>query len=506
MLVSTSERCLVKIDEAVDSFFDPISRTLSSIVFYEIDFFGAQCPIVVLWLIAGGLFTTFYLGFVAIRGFPEAFRILLTARSDVKQEGEVSAFQALSTALSGTVGVGNMAGVAVAISVGGPGATLWMIFAGFLGMSTKFVECCLGVTYRLRLADGSVSGGPMHYLSRGLAERGLPGLGRVMGGFYAVAIVVCCLGSGNMFQANQAYSQILAVSGGEASFFVDKGWLFGLLFASIVAAVIVGGIRSIAQVAEKVVPFMALLYLGSASFVLIFNFEALGFAFSKMVEGAFSGDGIKGGVFGVMMIGFRRAIFSNEAGIGTASIAHSAVRTEKPITEGFVSLLEPFIDTIVISTMTALVIVTTQYYEPGFDQGLRGIEMTSVAFERVSSWFPYFIAASAVLFSFSTIIAWAYYGLKGWTYLWGEGAKRRKVFFLIYSGFVVLGCSIPLRSVLNFSDAMTFLICVPNLLGIYLLAPVVKRQMQDYFSERSGALSEKASVAQSAVTRLGHSD
>ena len=309
----------------------------------------------------------------------------------------------------------------------------------------------------------------------------MPGVGKFVGRFYALGIVFGCLGIGNMFQSNQAFVQFVNVTGGSGgSWFADKGWLFGTVLAVIVGVVILGGIKSIARVTGKVVPFMAILYCGSALVIIGMNYEGIPFAIDAIVTGAFSPGGMSGGAIGVMIIGFQRAVFSNEAGIGSAPIAHSAVQTTEPITEGYVSLLEPFIDTVVICTITALVIVTTFYYEPNFDTGLGGIEMTSAAFARNISWSPYLIAIAGMLFAFSTMIAWAYYGLKGWTYLVGESAWASGGFKLVFCLFVALGCSIQLDAILDFSDALIFLICVPNIIGLYMLAPVVRRELQRY--------------------------
>jgi alanine or glycine:cation symporter, AGCS family len=371
--------------------------------------------------------------------------------------------------------------VAVAISLGGPGATFWMILAGFLGMSTKFIECALATRYRRENADGSVSGGPMYYLEKGFAERGWGGFGKFMGRFYAVGIVIGCMGIGNMFQSNQAYVQFVSVTGGmQHSWFADKGWLVGLVIAAIVALVIIGGIRSIARVTSKLVPFMAIFYCGFALLIIAMNAEALPFALRAIIDGAFTAEGVSGGAAGAIIVGFQRAVFSNEAGIGSAAIAHSAVRTNEPLTEGFVAMLEPFIDTVVICTITALVIITTLYYQPDFSTGLGGIEMTSAAFERNISWSPYAVAVAGFLFAFSTMISWSYYGLKGWTYLVGESRMAQLGFNAVFCVFVVIGCSIQLGAVLDFSDAMVFLICVPNILGLYVLAPLVKRELAAY--------------------------
>jgi AGCS family alanine or glycine:cation symporter len=468
------------IDQAINEAVAPATAFISSIIFYAVEINGAKVPLVVAWLVAAAIFFTVYFRFLNIRGFMHAIDIVRGRDHNPKAPGEVTHFQALTTAVSGTVGIGNIGGVAVAISLGGPGATFWLIVAGLLGMSTKFIECTLGTIYRRHNPDGSVSGGPMYYLQHGFAEKGMPGIGRFLGRFYALGIVLGCLGIGNMFQANQAYLQFVTVTGGQESFFAGKGWLVGLVMAVIVALVIIGGIKSIAKVTSKLVPFMALLYCLSALVIILMNAEAIPFAVNAIVQGAFSPEGVAGGAIGVIVIGVQRAVFSNEAGIGSAPIAHSAVQTKEPITQGYVSLLEPFIDTVVICTLTALVIVTTFYYDPSFNAGLDGIGMTSAAFERNIGWSPLLIAIAGMLFAFSTMIAWAYYGLKGFTYLVGEHAWASNLFKLVFCTFIVIGCSIPLTAVLDFSDALVFLICVPNIIGLYLLAPVVKQALAAY--------------------------
>ncbi len=472
------------IDHAINQFMLPISEAMSSVVFFSVPIFGADLPLVVVWLVGAALFFTVYFNFLNIRGFTHAIRIVKGDFADPKHPGEVTHFQALSTAVSGTVGIGNISGVAVAISLGGPGAAFWMVMAGLLGMSTKFIECTLGTYYREENADGSVSGGPMYYLRKGFAEKGMARFGRFLGGFYALGIVIGCLGIGNMFQSNQAYQQFVNVTGGTSSWFTDKGWLFGLFLALLVGGVILGGIKSIARATSKIVPFMAIFYCSAALVIIGMNYEAIPFAFQAIVSGAFSPEGIEGGILGVMIIGFQRAVFSNEAGIGSAAIAHSAVQTNNAVTEGYVSLLEPFIDTVVICSITALVIITTFYYDPNFHTGLDGIEMTSAAFQRNISWSPYLIAIAGLLFAFSTMLAWAYYGLKGWTYLLGESKAAENTFKCVFCLFIIVGCSIQLSAVLDFSDALVFLICVPNILGLLLLTPFVKRKLLDYQSSR----------------------
>ena len=468
------------IDQRIDAALRPVADAVSGVVFYALPLPGVELPLIVAWLVAGGLFFTVYLRFINIRGFREALRIVSGSRARAGDPGEISQFSALTTAVSGTVGIGNMAGVAVAISTGGPGATLWLIVAGLLGMSAKFAECTLGVLYRRRNADGSVSGGPMHYLERGLGARGWPVLGRRLGIFYAAALTAGCLGIGNMFQSNQAAAILIDITGGGASPLAGRGWLIGLLLAGAVALVILGGIRTISGTTVRLVPAMALLYVTMAMLVIGLNADRLPAAFAAIWQGAFTPDGVAGGALGALVIGFRRAVFSNEAGIGSAAIAHATARTAQPASEGLVALLEPFIDTVVICTMTALVITTT-IYDPALATGdISGIELTTRAFASTLGWSPLPLAVAAILFAFSTMIAWAYYGLKAFTYLAGEGRWQDLGFKFTFCAFVVVGASIDLGAVIDLSDALVFVVAIPNLIGLYLLAPVVRRELARY--------------------------
>lgn len=437
-------------------------------------------PLIVLWLVAGGVFFTVYLGFVNLRGFGHALAVASGRYARDDDPGDISQFQALTAAVSGTVGIGNIAGVAVAISLGGPGATFWIIVAGILGMSTKFAECTLGVLYRTRHADGTVSGGPMRYLTRGLAELGWYHTGRALGALYAGAMVIGCLGIGNMFQSNQATAIFIEVTGGPTSPFAGHAWLIGCALALAVALVIVGGIRSIARTTAKLVPFMAILYVISALVIIALNAERLPAACAAIWHGAFAPEGIAGGILGVMIIGFRRAVFSNEAGIGSAAIAHAAARTREPVSEGFVALLEPFIDTVVICTLTALVIIVT-VYEPGMaGAGVNGIELTTRAFASTLSWSKIPLAVAAILFAFSTMITWSYYGQQAFRYLAGDHPAAVLAFKTAFLGFVVLGAAIQLGALVDLSDALVFVVAIPNLIGLYLLAPRIRRELSAY--------------------------
>jgi len=479
-------------DSFINAWLSPISNKIAGTVFYSFSIAGADIKIIVLWLIAGSIFCTFYFNFINLRMFSHALDLVRGRYDKPESKGEVSHFQALSTALSGTVGLGNIAGVAVAISIGGPGATFWMILAGFLGMSLKFCECTLGVKYRVINSDGTVSGGPMHYLSKGLAEKGKATLGKILAVFFSICCIGGALGGGNMFQANQSFQQFVSVTGGQTSFFADKGWLFGLIIAVILGVVIIGGIKSIAKVTSTLVPLMALIYLFAGLIIILLNIGGVPEAILSIISEAFSPTAAAGGALGALIIGFQRAAFSNEAGLGSAPIAHAAVKTDIPVTEGLVSLLEPFIDTIIICTITALVIVLTGVYAERGD--LAGIALTSAAFAKTIPWFPYILALAAILFAFSTMIAWSYYGLKSWCYLFGNSVLSENIFKFIFCAFVIIGSSVSLGSVLDISDSMIFLMSVANLVGVYFLAGVVKKEINEYMKNLSNGNIKKTDV------------
>ncbi len=486
------------LDQKINEAFASATGPFVSFIFASLP--GTNFPWIVLWLVIAASIFTVYFGFVQFRFFAHAISLVKGDYSDPNDAGEVSHFQALATALSGTVGLGNIAGVAVAVGIGGPGATFWMILAGLLGMASKFTECTLGVKYRNENADGTVSGGPMYYMSKGFDELGLPG-GKILAVLFAIFCILGAFGGGNMFQANQAHAQITAITGDY------PGFITGIIFAVIVFAVIVGGIKSIANVTEKVVPFMGVMYVGAALIILILNFNMIGWAFGQIFAGAFTGLGVAGGMVGALIQGFKRAAFSNEAGVGSAAIAHSAVKTNEPITEGFVSLLEPLIDTVVICTMTALVIIISQQLlideatgnyllnEAGSAiatvDGNSGVALTSAAFASGISWFPYVLAAAVILFAFSTMISWSYYGLKAWTYLFGEGQMTELVFKVIFCIFTVIGASASLGPVIDFSDAAIFAMAVVNILALYFLIKIVRKEFESYSARlKSGEIKK----------------
>ena len=477
------------IDDKINAVMEPVTNAIMKVIFFTVPVGGGmQVPFVLIWLLAGALIFTLYNRFVNITAFRHALDVVRGKYDDPNHKGEVSHFQALTAALSGTVGVGNIAGVAVAVSLGGPGATFWMIVAGLLGMSSKFVECTLGTKYRQVNADGSVSGGPMYYLRDGLAKQNKKGLGAVLAALFAIACIGGSFGGGNMVQINQATSQLIAVTGGEASMFYGNSWMFGVIMAIIVAAIILGGIKSIARVTDKVVPFMVGIYILGALAVIFGNLGEVPAAFGKIFSGAFSSDAMYGGIVGVLIQGFKRAAFSNEAGIGSASIAHSAAKTDEPVSEGVVALLEPFIDTVVICTMTALVIVISDYGV--YDQAgvlasaqageLQAINLTSSAFSQTLSWFPVVLSIAVILFALSTMISWSYYGLKAWTYLFGETRAMDITYKALFCAFVIVGSAISAQSVFDFGDAMIFAMCFPNVLGLYFMAREVKEDLGDY--------------------------
>lgn len=477
------------LSDKINGFFEPIVKVLAQIIFWDpiaaLGFdLGATIPIVVIWLVFGALFFTFKMRFINIRGFKHAVELVQGKFDDPQDKGEVSHFQALATALSATVGLGNIAGVAVAITVGGPGATFWMIVAGLLGMSSKFVECTLGVKYRIVNENGEISGGPMYYLKNGLAKYGFANLGKGLAVLFAILCVGGSFGGGNMFQANQAFAQL----SGQFPVLDGNGPLFGVILAALVAVVIIGGIKSIAKVTEKIVPFMAVLYVAAALVIIVINYASIGEAFAMIFKGAFAPSAAFGGFIGVLIQGFRRAAFSNEAGVGSASIAHSAAKTNEPVSEGIVSLLEPFIDTVVICTMTALVIIITGF---SGEQNLEGAQLTSQAFGSVISWFPFVLVIAIFLFAFSTMISWSYYGLKSWTFLFGSSKKSELVYKFIFLVFIVIGSSVSLGAVIDFSDMMILAMAFPNILGLLILSSEVKLDMKTYFEKiKTGAIKK----------------
>ena len=466
---------VVGIDQKVDQFFSNYLGWFANAIFYGVKIDdGVTFPLIVGWLFLAAIVFTFYFGFVQFKHIKLSIDIVSGKFSNPKSKdaGEVSHFQALTTALSGTVGLGNIAGVGVALAIGGPGATFWMIICGLFGMASKFTECTLGVKYRNEHEDGTVSGGPMHYLSKAFKEKGNAKIGKFLAIGFAIMTIFATLGAGNMFQGNQANAMIVQTFGIAPGY----GWVTGIVLALFVASVIIGGMPAIATVTSKLVPIMALLYIGMAVIVLATHYDQIGNAFEQIIVGAFTGAGVAGGFIGALIQGLKRATFSNEAGVGSAAIAHSAVKTKEPITEGLVSLLEPFIDTVVICTMTALVITIS-----GMNTGdLSGVKLTAAAFTETSYIFEYLLALAVIMFAFSTMISWSYYGLKAWTYLFGKTKVTELVYKGVFCVFVIVGASISFGAVIDFSDAALFAMSIFNIIGLYYLMPIVKAELKSF--------------------------
>lgn len=496
--------------ERIDIQFEKYTGWFVEGIFYEIPITEEfQIPWVLFVLIGGALYFTIYFKLINITGFLTAIRVVRGKYEDIEKhdadtlygdvtpneqadiietirddgaDGEVSHFQALTAALSATVGLGNIAGVAVAVSIGGPGATFWMIIAGLLGMASKFAECTLGVKYRDVGPDGTVYGGPMYYLKKGLAQKGMGGIGKILAVLFAIFVIGGSFGGGNMFQSNQAAAQFVKLFALEGT---SAAMWFGAVIAIIVGIVIIGGIKRIAMVTEKVVPFMAAIYVLAALTILVINYKYIGSAFGLIFEGALTGLGIAGGAVGVLIQGFRRGAFSNEAGVGSAAIAHSAVRTKYPASEGIVSLLEPFIDTVVICTMTSLVIIITNFDNNILQYGVEvkeGVELTATAFDSVIPHFSIVLTIAVILFAFSSMISWSYYGMQGWVFLFGRGKVTELIYKMLFCIFIWIGAVISLGSVIDFSDAMIFAMVVPNIIGVVILTPVIRKELKRYMN------------------------
>ena len=503
------------LDQKIDEAFAPVANAFEALVFTRIPLAPPyDAPIVLFLLIFGAAFFTLAFFFANIRLFPLAIQVVSgkwdkldkhtatpnaaveVVDGDVKRTaadesriGEVSHFQALATAVSGTVGLGNIAGVAVAVAVGGPGATFWMIVCGLLGMSSKFVECTLGVKYRDIDANGTVFGGPMYYLKKGFAEIGLGPIGKVLGILFAILCIGASFGGGNAFQANQATVQISTMIGATGG---ASKTIIGIVMAAIVALIIIGGIKRIASVTEKLVPLMAIIYIGACLIIIGLHFSEIPMAFGKIINGAFTPEAGLGGMIGVILVGFQRAAFSNEAGAGSAAIAHSAVSTRYPASEGIVALLEPFIDTVIICTLTALVIVLYNmdgFFTYGAVEGgkvmingaaVGGVDLTSLAFEDVLPGFRYILTVAVVLFAFSTLISWSYYGLQSWKYIFGRSQAADMTYKVLFCVFVVIGSAASLDSVIKFSDAMILGLVFPNMIGLFFLFPKVREELNRY--------------------------
>ncbi|NER18580.1 alanine/glycine:cation symporter family protein [Spongiivirga citrea] len=495
------------IDEIINERFAKATGWFYDAIFAQIPITeDVGIPWVLIILILGASYFTTYFRFINFQHFLTAIKVVrgdydnledspVKVASNIHQsegdavdtirvegyEGEVSHFQALTAALSATVGLGNIAGVAIALSIGGAGATFWMIIIGLIGMASKFVECTLGVKYREIDESGTVFGGPMYYLKNGLNEKGFKKLGKLLAAVFAVMCIGGSFGGGNMFQINQAFKLFEYVTGAESSFIYGKGWLFGLIMAILVGVVIIGGIKKIAKVTDKIVPVMVVVYVLAVLTILVINYDQIPTAFQSILNGAFSPPSVAGGFIGVMIQGFKRAAFSNEAGIGSSSIAHSAVKTKYPASEGLVALLEPFIDTVVVCTMTALALIITGQITIGNEVSWEeGAILTSKALESGISWFPYLLSIAVILFAFSSMISWSYYGYQAWSFLFGRKKRTEYVYKSIFCLFVIVGAASSLTAVTDFSDAMIFAMLVPNMIGLFLLRKKVGTELKKY--------------------------
>ncbi|HJM84053.1 MAG TPA: alanine/glycine:cation symporter family protein [Candidatus Marinimicrobia bacterium] len=456
---------------AIDNIFGIFVGYIANVLFYKI--FGI--PFIVLVLLVGAITFSFYFRFINIRGFLHSIDIIKGKYDNPDDTGQISHFQALTSALSATIGLGNIAGVAVAVSLGGPGAVFWMMFIAIFSMTAKFVSATLAQLYRTVHDDGSVSGGPMYYLDQGLKEMGLGTFGKVLGVLYAIFIIGGAFGGGNMFQANQSYELVGSLTG-------IPSWIYGIVLMGLVAAVIMGGIERIGKTTEKIVPTMVILYVSASLFIILMNLDKLPGVINSIFSQALNPEATYGGFMGVIVIGIKRAVFSNEGGVGSASIAHSAAKTDEPVREGIVAMIGPFIDTIVICFMTASVILITADQNPLINaEGIKGAELTSAAFGSAISWFPYILAIVVFLFSYSTMISWYYYGEKGWKYL-SSADSSLIIYKAIFLCCVFIGSISSLSNVIDFSDMMILSCAVPNIIGAFFLLPKLKTHLNDYWS------------------------
>jgi AGCS family alanine or glycine:cation symporter len=469
------------VDESINEWLAPVADWLGKVVFFSVPVGEAKLQLIVVWLIVGSIVCTLAFRFINLRGFRHSIRVIRGDYSSPDHPGEASPFQALSTAVSGTVGLGSIGGVAVAVTVGGPGATLWMMLAGFLGMSTKFAEVTLSVKYRRVREDGSVTGGAMYYVHEALRRRGLPRLGKFLAAFFCVAAVG---GSVTIFQVNQAYKQVEAVTG------FDYAFVFGLIVAVWIGIVLFGGVKRIVKWTDKLSPFMCLLYIVACLVVLAANYTNILPALATIVREAFVPHAVAGGFVGALIMGFRRAAFANEAGIGSAPMAHAMVRTKEPMSQGFAALMEPFLDTVIICLLTALVIVVSGVQQTSSNTD---IQLTSDAFATVVSWFPAVLAIVAVLFALSTVLAWGYYGEQAWTWLFSEKKSSRVAYRLFLCVMLSVAPTFSIDQVVNIVDSCSFLMAIPNIIGIYLFLPELRADLASYWQRvvLKGAVENK---------------
>lgn len=477
-VLSANAANAMTVNDFVENYVGRITDAIAAFIFTPISIFGAQVPIIILWILFAGIFFTFYLRGIPVWGFKHSLKVISEAKKDNGGDGEVSAFQALSTALSGTIGMGSIAGVAIAISIGGPGATFWILVGAIFGMSLKFVEASAALIYRTFNLDGSVSGGPMHYIAHGLTKKKMRWLGQPLSVLFASVFIGAALSGGNLIQINQTTKLLIDVTGGETSFLASHAWVMGVSVAIVVGLITIGGIKSIGSVTEKIVPFMCMLYVIGGLAVVAVNYQHIPHAFAVILKEAFSPQSVVGGIFGTIIIGLRRSVQTNEAGTGSAPIVYAATKTKDSVAPGFVSLIEPLICAM-MCILTAFIVTVTGTYqtEPG---QITGIEMVSDAFAMVLPFFPKILTVVVMLFALSTIISWAYYGQKCWNFLFGEGFKRSLTFNIIYLIVIIIGSELNVKSVINIVDAMMISTSVPNIIALYILAPEIREELRLY--------------------------
>ena len=484
ILMSIQSAQAMNIDEFIDKHIAPVSDSIANIIFFPVSICGSDVPMIILWVLFAGIFFTIYFRGIAVWGFKHAIDNVAKPKKSGDGCGEVSSFQALATALSGTIGIGSIAGVAISISIGGPGAAFWIFLGALLGMSIKFVEATLAVKYRRFNLDGSVSGGPMHYIAHGLTRKKMRWLGQPLSVLFAMLCIGGGITGGNMIQINQTAHQIVFITGGEHSIFHGFTWIIGLVVAILIGLVVVGGIKSIAKVTTVLTPTMCAMYIISGLIVIGANITHFGDAISLILREAFHPTAVAGGIFGVIIIGLRRSVQSNEAGTGAAAIVYATAQTEEPVSQGFVALLETFL-TGVLCLFTSFAIVFSGVLDMSAVGQISGIELASNAFQSVIPFFPIILSIIAVLFALSTLISWAYYGQKAWTFLMGEGKKRVLLFNLIYCLFIVIGSAMNVQSIINITDAMMVSMCVPNIIVLYILCPEIKRDLKTYLEKHN---------------------
>ena len=472
------------VDEFIDKHIAPVSDSIANVIFFPISICGSKVPLIIMWVLFAGIFFTIYFKGIAVWGFKHAIDNVAKPQKGHDGCGEVSSFQALATALSGTIGIGSIAGVAISISIGGPGAAFWIFLGALLGMSIKFVEATLAVKYRRFNLDGSVSGGPMHYIAHGLTRKKLRWLGQPLSVIFAMLCIGGGITGGNMIQINQTAHQIVFITGGEHSIFHGYTWIIGLIVAILIGMVIVGGIKSIAKVTTVLTPTMCALYIISGLIVIGANFTNIPSAIALILKEAFHPTAVAGGIFGVIIIGLRRSVQSNEAGTGAAAIVYATAQTKEHVSQGFVALLETFL-TGVLCLFTSFAIVFSGVLDMSSVGQISGIELASNAFQSVIPFFPIILSIIAVLFALSTLISWAYYGQKAWTFLLGEGKKRVLTFNLIYCLFIIIGSAMNVASIINITDAMMVSMCVPNIIVLYILAPEIKKDLKEYLENHN---------------------